>query len=433
MAFSDEIRKRLQQQDAGPGRSRYLDPTTGSYYSDTEVNSPMSPEAQASQDSGVATGSSKVPATPTTLQTKEDPGTTGLSDGLKDRGFAQPTKLTTDTGGPQDQGKVKDPAWPSGPPLQLLNKPFAQQAETLAQWLINQGYPPGDFIVGGTSPDDDHINALITQINDPNTPPEQLKYLANTLSAAIQGRGRGRSAVTGDTFTWSSATGTAKPTSKTSGDFIAGLGGGGGGGDLAGLGSGPQVDPKMLQDLLAMLAKGGITDQQQATQEGQLISNVEDSTKRRRDLIANRLGGQGVLGGVAQDQLRLAGNEADQARAGGLATIRSNIDQLRSQNMLQALDGALRLAGIGSQERQQIAQLLTQRSIAQAQLAQGGEQFQQNLGLNAALGFGGQDLTARGQTMQLVSALINLESQVDATTRAQIQHLIDQFIATGSF
>lgn len=435
--FTDEIRKRLQKQST-PYGDRYEDPVTGTFYPGSQVDSNMSPEAAATMNSGSQAGAPKAPS--------PENASADMANRLRDQGFgadeggtpARKITMTQSDGGDQSgqRGATQNASQAqSVAPLPLGGKPFVAQAQILTNYLKSLGLKVPNYVVGGTSPLDTRIISLIDQINDPNATDEQRKLLGGEIVALAGQRG---DVVTGTgMFRFNTETGTAEPWTRDA-NYLTGQLNPLGGIDTSGQATAPRVDPALINRLLESLSGGGDTAEQQRTQESKFVSDVEDATARRRQLLADRLGASGSFGGAAQEQLNSVGSDADKARASGLADIRSSILQQRAANQAQALTSALQLAGINASEAQSIAQNVTQRMIAQAQLAQSSEQSAAQLALQGQIGLGNQQLNlgqqgleARQQNMTLVAQLLSLESQVDAQSRAAIENLINQLL-TGA-
>jgi hypothetical protein len=146
-------------------------------------------------------------------------------------------------------------------------------------------------------------------------------------------------------------------------------------------------DPRVT-DLVRRFTEGLVSPEQRRILESQLITQVQEGSASRRRDLANRLGGAGVFGGVAQGELGRIFGESERGLATGLAGIQSNILNKNIEGQTQALETLFGLQGLSSAEAQEAARLITQANIAQGSLDLGTSR----LNLDQELGRGGLGL-----------------------------------------
>lgn len=272
---------------------------------------------------------------------------------------------------------VQNSATASAPPIaykkQIQDPSFdlRDASKTLGDYVKGQGYQ-GTFAVGGWSPQDNEINRLTDAINRSTNPAEQ-QSLAQQMFPLLQQRA---STVVNGAGNYDPATGQiipfgGTPAPKTGGSPSGGGGGApsssGGGGGAPGVVSSPNAS--LLRQLQELMAAGGVTDELKATQESQLISDVERGSQRKRQSLADQLAARGVFGGAAVDQLNDLSGDADFARASGLADIRSQILGLQNKSRETAMASILEQMGMASDEAQAQARLMLDSELGRGRLA----------------------------------------------------------------
>jgi hypothetical protein len=332
-------------------------------------------------------------------------------------------------------------------------------ARVLGDYVAKNGFE-GTFVVGGYSPVDPEIDRLTRRINESGGTPQERQQ----LNGLIQGR---ESTVQGGAFRYDPKTGQVLPIQAAQPQGKPGGGGAGGAFYSPGNGVVPAPNADLLRQLQELMAAGGVTEGQRGIEESNLVSQLEQGSRRKRQDLADRLAASGVFGGRSADLLSDVSSEADEARATGLASIRGKIFDLQNRSRETALASILQQAGMSADE-----------ALAQARLGLDTEMGRGRLALDTARSWGQEDLqrqrlgldtrTAEAQIQQGLSqlgldqqqidlakqrlgldtlgyqtetdvqrtntllALIQLSSLVEGQDRELIMRLIDQFMSGQS-
>jgi len=222
-------------------------------------------------------------------------------------------------------------------------------------------------------------------------------------------------------------------------------------GGISSLFATPQIsspEDKRLTDLLGQFTAGIVSPEDRQIQESQLISQVQEGSAARRSELAERLGGAGVFGGVARNELGRVFGQSERGLATGLAGIQSNILNKNLAGKTKALETLFQLQGLSSEEAREQARLAagTNRLNLDAELGRGqleldkiktklsNDLSQGRLDLDtAALDFEvalrqEDDSIAREQmTQDFVLFLMDMLQRVDDADKERIMDLLRQF------
>lgn len=189
-----------------------------------------------------------------------------------------------------------------------------------------------------------------------------------------------------------------------------------------------------ILEMIQGLDNGSIVDQLMKLQSGQLNQETQQGVANRQQMLSDRLGSQGVFGGVAQDALGQQMAAGEEGLANGLAGIQEEGMRLKLQNKLHALDNMQSLAslrsGAGLQSRnlglgQGYLDIAGKNQDLQKWLAEQSNALNwNNLDLSRLNLDNSSSLTQRGQDMNLVMSLLTLAQQVEGEDRDSIMQLV---------